>query len=564
MATNRTFHFSATVLNHLGRNLYRNFLTVLGEAISNSWDADAKNVWITIDKNTRTMRIIDDGCGMSSDDIDQHFLRIGYSKRGADRTNTHSPGKRPYIGAKGIGKLALLSCAEAVHVVSTTNGVDYDGCSIDNREIDKAVDFDRDTSEIDLPDAPGSVYSALQRQHSGSGTAIEFAGLKPSINQTGTLRYAIARAFRFALIDSEFSIYLDGDKIDENDLKDLGDTTQLAWKIGDLDDPLLGIIHQGLTNADKPVPHRYESRFPEGIRGFIAMVDKPTSRKVHGTDNTLTLDLYVNGRLREVNVTQHIPSAQVAENYVYGQLHYDALDKVETDVFTSSREGIIADDPDYKKFLKCLRKELSRIYDHWDDFRTAQKRTPSDDEMPPMDSEAAAEKLADTVMKKFVPEDLPKDNRWRNLARRAKRGVQQSTHNYAELYTLENLMRHALKESGVDPAPRLNTDQAKGMVKRQTTDVELANEANLGNQLRKHHEDLWFINFAQLLTLPLDEVGINPKVPIFDLSKEKGRLLSGLRNVVMHTSEMTDRAQEAFSAFMVDAQKAVKQLVARG
>ena len=43
-----TFNISLSILNHLGRNLYRSFITVLGEAISNSWDADAKKVWIYI------------------------------------------------------------------------------------------------------------------------------------------------------------------------------------------------------------------------------------------------------------------------------------------------------------------------------------------------------------------------------------------------------------------------------------------------------------------------------------------------------------------------------------
>ena len=48
---NYTFNISLSVLNHLGRNLYRSFTTVLGEAISNSWDAEAENVWIYIDKD---------------------------------------------------------------------------------------------------------------------------------------------------------------------------------------------------------------------------------------------------------------------------------------------------------------------------------------------------------------------------------------------------------------------------------------------------------------------------------------------------------------------------------
>ena len=41
-----TFEISLSVLNHLGRSLYRSFATVMGEAISNAWDADAKKVEI--------------------------------------------------------------------------------------------------------------------------------------------------------------------------------------------------------------------------------------------------------------------------------------------------------------------------------------------------------------------------------------------------------------------------------------------------------------------------------------------------------------------------------------
>ena len=76
-----TFNISLAVLNSLGRNLYRNFITILGEAISNSWDADANNVRITINKEKSEMIVVDDGEGMSSSDFRNKFLRIGYSKR---------------------------------------------------------------------------------------------------------------------------------------------------------------------------------------------------------------------------------------------------------------------------------------------------------------------------------------------------------------------------------------------------------------------------------------------------------------------------------------------------
>jgi HSP90 family molecular chaperone len=60
-----TFEISLSVLNHLGRSLYRSFATVLGEAISNSWDADAKNVHIYVDRNENNFFVKDDGVGMN-------------------------------------------------------------------------------------------------------------------------------------------------------------------------------------------------------------------------------------------------------------------------------------------------------------------------------------------------------------------------------------------------------------------------------------------------------------------------------------------------------------------
>lgn len=76
-----TFNISLSILNHLGRNLYRSFITVLGEAISNSWDADATNVNICVDKEKNILVIQDDGKGMTDYDFQNKFLKIGYSKR---------------------------------------------------------------------------------------------------------------------------------------------------------------------------------------------------------------------------------------------------------------------------------------------------------------------------------------------------------------------------------------------------------------------------------------------------------------------------------------------------
>src|SRR5271157_4172425 len=89
MADNQfAFAISLSVLNHLGRSLYRSFATVLGEAISNSWDADAKNVEIFVQRDKNSFVIKDDGTGMTTQDFQDKFLKIGYSKRKEGATHS--------------------------------------------------------------------------------------------------------------------------------------------------------------------------------------------------------------------------------------------------------------------------------------------------------------------------------------------------------------------------------------------------------------------------------------------------------------------------------------------
>ena len=87
------------------------------------------------------------------------------------------------------------------------------------------------------------------------------------------------------------------------------------------------------------------------IKGFIASVIKPSHLKIRGTDEKVTVDLFVNGRLRERDILKHIPTDRLAESYLYGQIWFNDLDDGK-DRFTSSREGIVADDEKYKEFLQ--------------------------------------------------------------------------------------------------------------------------------------------------------------------------------------------------------------------
>ena len=130
------FEFSLEVLNHLGRGLYRSFATVIAEAVSNAWDAEATQVDITIKKNS--LIVLDNGKGMDAGDFQNKFLKVGYSRR-EDRSNKS---KRNVIGRKGIGKLAMLSISEKVTIISKKNMSAITGGKINNAELDCEIKKD--------------------------------------------------------------------------------------------------------------------------------------------------------------------------------------------------------------------------------------------------------------------------------------------------------------------------------------------------------------------------------------------------------------------------------------
>ena len=252
---NFTFELSLSVLNHLGRNLYRNFITVLGEAVSNSWDADAKNVWIDIDLENNSLTIQDDGSGMTSEEFQDKFLRIGYSKRAT--SGAMSPGlKRPYIGRKGIGKLALLSCADRISVLTKTDSTTIVGGAIDNRKLDEAITEDLKTSDYFLEPLSDEVRGKTTNT-TKAGTIVHFENLHTRIkNRIEYLDKLIALNFRFSLLDASFKIFLNNEEVTIKSLDQLIKQTEYLWCINQFEDPyisrLASRLERGLIHVTMP------------------------------------------------------------------------------------------------------------------------------------------------------------------------------------------------------------------------------------------------------------------------------------------------------------------------
>jgi len=185
------------VLKQLGSQLYGDTPSVIAELVANSYDADANNVWITIDTVKNNVIVEDDGKGMSATDINRSFLNIGYDKR---PKNGETPSGRKIMGRKGIGKLAAFSLTNTVYVMSTKNRKKA-GCILDFRKITE------DNAQPEPINEDNIVFDTNRLSSMGTGTRLELIGVKKKI--TVSYRFIVSKLLRtFDVNDPQFLIHI--------------------------------------------------------------------------------------------------------------------------------------------------------------------------------------------------------------------------------------------------------------------------------------------------------------------------------------------------------------------
>lgn len=549
MPTNSSFSFniSLSVLNHLGRNLYRNFITVLGEAISNSWDADANEVRIYIDREQNFLIIKDDGDGMTTDDFQNKFLKIGYTKRkdGVEKTESN----RPFIGRKGIGKLALLSCAKRIHVATKTLNTDFVGGVIDNRNLDSAINDDLTPQEYPLENIDLSIFNS-KKDGMQKGTIIYFEDINDGIrNRIEYIRKLVALFFRFSLIDSLFKIYLNDDPITLNELNDLSLSSQFVWQINSMEDPYLRDKISATSEHIKQYK-KITSSLP--ITGFIASVEKPSQLKIRQTTETVSVDLYVNGRLREKDLLRHIPSTRVVESYLYGQIHYNYLDAGK-DRFTSSREGVLSDDPLFKSFLEELKSLIASIMADWDIWRDIINQDGDPDNTRKTRKERKSKELFNTVVDEFVP---PKDSTNRSLVdewvNSLSDDAQFNLSSYAECFVSENLLRKFIKHKNKD-----FSHLAEKLTDYKRRENEARNIGNVSFDIRQNNEDLLYLSMDELAITADRPSDRNTEAAII----RDAKTYKPIRDAMAHTAILTAIAKQSLNTIYENIKARVKKLL---
>lgn len=526
------FNISLSILNHLGRNLYRSFITVLGEAISNSWDADANNVYITIDRDKQRLVIIDDGVGMNENDFQNKFLKIGYSKR--KENNTHTQSGRPFIGRKGIGKLALLSCAENITILTKTKESNITGGVIDNSALDYAIQDDVSSNEYKLNIPTDETFAEYTSLIGENGTVILFEGIKDGIrNRVDYIRKLVALYFRFSLKDPTFNIYLNKEIISLKELESIKEQTQFVWQINNITDPYI-------VNKEDFVKIKMLNIPNQGINGFIASVTTPSDLKIKGTDEKITIDLYVNGRLREKDILRHIPTARIVESYLYGQIHFDDLDD-ENDRFTSSREGVVPDDAKFKDLLNQLEAVLKTIINDWDIWR-AEINQDGDSENPRITrKQRKSKELFNVVVEDFKPS---KDN---STSRKKVDGwikaisedAEFNFSSYGECFVSENLLRYYIRDKKISIPKKWETQIANWH--KQAKDAK--ERANINFEIREDTSDLSYCAMDDLAYLADNEKDKTKHATLLRDAQE----YKPIRDALAHTARLTSLAKSRLS-----------------
>jgi len=115
------FSVDSALLRELGEKLVETVHIALIELVKNCYDADATEVEISFstDNNGRTtIRIVDNGTGMSFAAIQNYWMRIATTNK-EDR-DVSSVFGRPLTGAKGIGRFSCRRLGEKLMLI--TNG----------------------------------------------------------------------------------------------------------------------------------------------------------------------------------------------------------------------------------------------------------------------------------------------------------------------------------------------------------------------------------------------------------------------------------------------------------
>ena len=329
-----------------------------------------------------------------------------------------------------------------------------------------------------------------------------------------------------------------------NSLNDLIDSTEFLWVLNEHRDEYVDRLREREINFVNFAP-------PCDIKGFLATVVKPRNLKITGTEERATIDLFVNGRLREKNILRHIPTQRILESYLYGQVHFDSMDQSGADdPFTSSREGIVEDDENFQLLLHYLKsKAIPKILDEWDELRLNRGREGDPENPRKSIRERKALDLYSAVRKEYELDDSgPEKNQvddWLNVLRP---DAVFNLEAYSNCFLSENLVRKYITEYG------LSTDaQSSEIEKWKTREAKTKKKAKISYDIKSDTTDLGYLGMDRLSLI----VEGKENTPLWEYAVG----YKPIRNALSHTALLSSIAKDDLKVKFENIKARVKDLI---
>ncbi len=334
MINNKTLElkYSHNIIEHLGLKLYQNKPTnVLAELISNSWDADAENIWLDINKNH--IAVCDDGNGMTRETLINDYLVIGKKKRTAENISDLTKKNRSVMGRKGIGKLAPFGIAQRLSLLTISRysnlcywiEIDLQKLlSESNENAEKQFSYKPDIkcdgvqiNEISLEnDLHGYVKKYLDKiKNGGTLVIMDQLSLKREISED-RLMESIGQRFTVTLLREDFSVHVNNKKVTHEQA-----LPKFSFRIPDV-----GYIEEkaNLNGMERTVKYWV---------GFVEQAEWPQDQAGVG--------VYAHGKIAQDRpFVFGLKGREISTRYMYGVIEADWLDELEDDVVSTDRTNI--------------------------------------------------------------------------------------------------------------------------------------------------------------------------------------------------------------------------------
>lgn len=172
------FKISSGLKDHIGKELITDDNVAIFELVKNSYDANAKNVKIVFKdmrSSDKKIIIIDDGIGMSKEDLENKWLFVAYSEKKDLGKNMKN--KRLMAGSKGLGRFSCDRLGSKLNMYTKVRtdrnfnllSVDWGKFEKDQKKEFKEVEVDLKTDQKSIEDYGIIGYS---------GTIIEISDLR--------------------------------------------------------------------------------------------------------------------------------------------------------------------------------------------------------------------------------------------------------------------------------------------------------------------------------------------------------------------------------------------------